>query len=72
MKPIAKKPAMQKVTVMLPRDLVERAMAATKMGKTEVIRKGLEAMAASDAYDQLRKLRGKERFSISLEDLRRD
>ena len=72
MKTIGKKPEMQKVTVMLPRDLVERAMATTKMGKTEVIRKGLEAMAASDAYDQLRKLRGKERFSISLEELRRD
>ena len=72
MKSVAKKLEMQKVTVMLPRDLVERAMAANKMGKTEVIRKGLEAMAAADAYDTLRKLRGKERFSISLEQLRRD
>jgi hypothetical protein len=72
MKPPAKKPEMQKVTVMLPRDLVERAKRASGLGLTPAIRKGLEAIAASEAYETLRKLRGKERFSISLEELRRD
>jgi post-segregation antitoxin (ccd killing protein) len=63
---------MQKVTVMLPRDLVERAKRASGLGITPAIRKGLEAIAATEAYEALRKLRGKERFSISLKELRGD
>ena len=65
-----KKPEMQKVTVMLPRDLVERAKRASGLGLTPAIRKGLEAIAASEAYEALRKLRGKERFSMSWKELR--
>ena len=72
MKPVHKKPEMQKVTVMLPRDLVERAKRASGLGLTPAIRRGLEAVAATDAYETLRRLRGKERFSISLEELRKD
>jgi hypothetical protein len=72
MKPVIKKPVMQKVTVMLPRDLVERAKRASGLGLTPAIRKGLAAIAASEAYEALRKLRGKERFSISLKELRGD
>jgi post-segregation antitoxin (ccd killing protein) len=72
MKTIAKKQEMQKVTVMLPRDLVERAKRASGLGITPAIRKGLEAVAATEAYEALRKLRGKERFSISLKELRGD
>jgi len=72
MKRPAKKPEMQKVTVMLPRDLVERAKRASGLGLTPAIRQGLEAVAATEAYEALRKLRGKERFSISLKELRRD
>ncbi len=72
MKTIAKKQEMQKVTVMLPRDLVERAKRVSGLGLTPAIRKGLEAIAATEAYETLRKLRGKERFSISLKELRGD
>ena len=72
MKPVDKKPEMQKVTVMLPKDLVERAKRASGLGLTPAIRRGLEAVAATDAYETLRRLRGKERFSISLEELRKD
>jgi hypothetical protein len=71
MKPTQKKPEMQKVTVMLPRELVERAKRASGLGLTPAIRKGLETVAATEAYQALRRLRGKERFSISLEELRR-
>jgi len=72
MKPANKKPGMRKVTVMLPRDLVETATRVSNLGVTAAIRKGLEAVAATDAYEKLRRLRGKERFSISLEELRKD
>ena len=72
MKSPLKKPEMQKVTVMLPRDLVERAKQASGLGITPAIRKGLETIAATKAYEELLKLRGKVKFSIDLKDLRRD
>ena len=72
MKRVPKKEEMQKVTVMLPDDLVERAKRASGLGLTAAIRKGLEAIAAAEAYEGLRKLRGKVKFSISLKELRAD
>jgi hypothetical protein len=62
----------QKVTVMLPSKLLEEAMAATQKGLTPTIRQGLEAIAAGRAFDNLRKRRGKVRFSISVDELRED
>jgi len=70
MKTIVKKPEMQKVTVMLPRDLLERAKRVSGLGITPAIRQGLEAVAATDAYEAIRRLRGKVKFSISLDELR--
>jgi hypothetical protein len=72
MKQILKKPETQKVTVMLPRDLVEKAKRASGLGLTPVIRLGLEEVVRRKAYEVLRSRRGKEHFSISLEELRRD
>jgi hypothetical protein len=72
MKSIQKKPEMQKVTVMLPRDLVERAKRVSGLGLTPAIRRGLEAVAATEAYEALRRLRGKVKFSLSLKELRGD
>ena len=72
MKRPLKKPAMQKVTVILPRDLVEKAKRVSGLGLTPIIRQGLETVVAAEAFEGLRRLRGKERFSISLEELRRD
>ena len=63
---------LKKVTVMLPADLLERATMATGKGITPTIREGLEAMAASHAYEGLRRLRGKVKLSINVDDLRRD
>jgi len=72
MKTAPKKQEMQKVTVMLPRDLVERAKRVTGLGLTPILRRGLEAVAATHAYEKLRQLRGKVKFSIDLKELRRD
>ena len=62
----------QKVTVILPKVLVEKATRASGVGLTPTIRQGLEAVIVSDAYRQLRKLRGKVRLSIDVKELRRD
>ena len=57
---------------MLPSDLLKRATAPTGKGITRTIRDGLEAMAASHAYEGLRRLRGKVKLSISVAELRKD
>jgi hypothetical protein len=49
-------PLQKKVTVYLPTELLERALASTDGNITDTIRKGLELMAASQAYDGLRRL----------------
>jgi len=57
---------------MLPKDLVDRATKASGLGITPTIRKGLQAVAASDAYERILRRRGKVRFSIDVDELRRD
>jgi hypothetical protein len=64
---------MRKVTVMLPKDLLDRAVKASGQGITPTIRKGLETITAAEAYEGLRRLRGKVKFPANfLRDLRRD
>ena len=63
---------LKKVTLMLPVDLLARATSATGKGITPTVREGLEAMAASGAYEGLRRLRGKIKLTINVDDLRRD
>jgi len=64
--------ATQKVTVHLDRDLLRRARARTGQGVTATIRHGLELVAAREAYERLRALRGRVTFSLDLEALRED
>ena len=64
---------MRKVTVMRPKDLLDRAVKASGLGITPTIRKGLQAIAAAEAYAELRRLRGKVKFPANfLRDIRRD
>jgi hypothetical protein len=63
---------LKKVTVVLPADLLERATTATGKGITPTIREGLEAMAAVHPFEGMRRLRGKVKLSIDVEQLRRD
>lgn len=50
----------------------DRATQATGKGITPTIREGLEAMAASHTFEGLRRLRGKVKLSIDVDQLRRD
>ena len=63
---------MKKLTIMVPEDLLRRARRATKTGATPTVRKGLELLAAREAYEHLRSLRGRFKFGLSLEELRED
>ena len=62
----------RKVTVMLPRELLDRALKASGEGLTPTLRRGLELVAAKEAYKSLLKLKGRFELGIDLEELRKD
>jgi hypothetical protein len=62
----------RKITVEIPDELLQKAQKATGSGITQTVRTGLQLLAASQAYDDLRKLRGKVRFSQTWEELKED
>jgi hypothetical protein len=64
--------ATRKITVEIPQDLLEKAQQASGSGITQTIRRGLQLLAASQAYDNLRQLRGKVRFSRTWQELKDD
>lgn len=66
------KAAERKITIHVREDLLERAQRASRAGISETVRRGLEILAAQDAYEGLRKMRGKVKFSIDLNELRKD
>lgn len=64
--------SMRKITAHLPADLLEQAQGATGKGVTETLRIALQRLAVSKAYADFRKMRGKVKLSIDLEELRED
>ena len=62
----------KKITVHVPEALLEKAQRSTGQGITETIRRGLQLVAASDAYKKLRGLRGKVSITLDIETLRED
>ena len=62
----------RKITLELPDDLLRKAQESTGEGVTATVRRGLELLAASTAYTELQKFRGKVKFSIKLKELRKD
>jgi len=63
---------MQKITLEVPRDLLERAQGASGAGISETVRAGLQILAASDVYERLRQMRGKVKLSVSWQELKDD
>ena len=64
--------AARKITVEIPLELLEKAQRASGVGITQTVRSGLQLVAASQAYAELRKLRGKVRFSRTLAEIKTD
>ena len=62
----------RKVTVEIPADLLDRAQKSSGTGITQTIRAGLQLLAAAQAYDDLRKLRGTYRFSRTIAEIKED
>lgn len=63
--------APKKVTVNLPEDLLERAMARTGKGITQTLIEGLAELERRDKRSALRRLRGRVAFDLDLEETRK-
>ena len=64
--------SIKKITINVPADLLNKALESSGEGITETIRRGLQLVAASKAYESLSKLRGKVHFNVDLKTLRKD
>jgi hypothetical protein len=62
----------RKITVHVPDELLKKAQQETGEGVTETVRQGLSLVAASRAYDRLRRLRGTVTLAINVKELRKD
>ncbi len=62
----------RKITIEVPEDLLDKAQKASGEGITQTVRTGLRLVAASHTYARLRKLRGKVKFSRTVEELKFD
>lgn len=62
----------KKITVEVAPDVLERAQRASGDGITQTVRLGLQLVAASETYAQLREMRGKVRFSKTAAELKTD
>lgn len=62
----------RKITVEVPEQLLRNAQKQSRDGVTATVRKGLELLAAGEAFEQLAALRGKVKFTIDLETMRKD
>jgi hypothetical protein len=62
----------RKITVEVPRELLEKAQRASGAGITQTVRSGLQLVAASQTYARLRQFRGKVRSSRTLAELKAD
>jgi hypothetical protein len=62
----------RKITVEVPRELLEKAQRASGSGVTQTVRAGLQLVATAGAYARLRQLRGKVRFTSTLGQLKAD
>lgn len=62
----------RKITVEVDDGLLRRAQKQSGEGVTATVRRGLEILAAADAYKRLAELRGKVKFSVDLETMRGD
>lgn len=63
---------MRKITVEVPEDVLLSAQAYTGEGVTETVRAALKKLASIRAQRDFLKLRGTYKFSIDLDELRKD
>lgn len=64
--------AVRKITIQIESDILEKAQASTGLGVTETVREGLRRITAAEAGVALLAMRGRVKFDIDIETLRKD
>ena len=64
--------ALRKITVQVPEADLQSAQAYTGEGVTDTVRAGLRTLANIRAQNELRKLRGKVKFSMTWQEMKYD
>jgi len=63
---------MRKITVQVPESLLEKAQAYTGEGVTQTVTAALKRLASIRAQQELLKLRGKVKFSMTWQEMKYD
>ena len=63
---------LRKITVQVPEQDLEMAQELTGQGVTETVRAGLKRLASIRAQQRVLELRGKVKFSMTLDEMRYD
>lgn len=63
---------MRKITVQVPETLLEKAQAYTGEGVTQTVTAALKRLASIQAQQEALKLRGKVKFSVSYDQIKRE
>lgn len=63
---------MRKVTMNLPASLIDGLAERENKSLTEIVREALKAYRHARAYEALRKMRGKVKFDLNVDELRED
>ncbi len=63
---------LRKITVQVPDNDLELAQKYTGEGVTETVRAALKKLASAQAQQEFRKLRGTFKFTLDLDELRKD
>lgn len=64
--------SLQKITIYVPKQLLTDAQKIANENITETVKNGLQLLIAAKASENLRKMRGKIKFSIDIQELRED
>ena len=62
----------KKITVEVPEILLKKAQIQTNQGITETVRQGLKLLAEAESFQKMVKLKGKEKFDYTWEQLKQD
>ena len=63
---------LRKITVQVPEDALEKAQAYTGEGVTQTVTQALRRLASLQAQQELLKLRGKVKFSMTWQEMKHD
>jgi hypothetical protein len=69
---IQQKPEYKKITLNIPTALLEAALSSGGQNITQTVKTGLQLIAAKNSYAALKRYKGKVKFNITLDELRRD